>query len=135
MKAIVSIILSTLILLISSGLAYAKHFCGGHEMLSEITLGEAHLSCGMKMEASACGDELQDSHSCCSNKYLQVTTDDTFSKVDFDFNFDTQWFATLVTIFVLQEQILPESQNFCYKDYNPPPIQQDLQVLYETFLI
>ncbi len=135
MKAILSIVLSLLILLSSSGVAYAKHYCGGFEMLSKVTLGEEHLSCGMKMNVPACGDEEHEDHSCCSNRYLKVHTDNHFAKVSFDFDFATQWIPAFVTVFIFPKLTVPEAPNSVFTEYLPPPLEQDIQILYETFLI
>lgn len=136
MQRIISIVLSSLILLSSSGLAYAKHYCGNIEMVSKVTLGEAHLSCGMVMDTSPCGDEHEDEgHFCCSNKYLKISTDDQYAKVAFDFDFNIQWFATLVEIYVSKQLDVPTEPIAVYKYYRPPPLEKDFQVLFETFLI
>ena len=49
-QKVASVLLAFLMLLSSSGVTYAQHFCGDHEMMAKFTLGEAHLSCGMAME-------------------------------------------------------------------------------------
>lgn len=116
-------------------MAYAKHYCGGFEMLSKVTLGEEHLSCGMKMNSFSCGDEKQEGHGCCSNQYLKVLTDDHFAKVTFDFNFPNQWVPAFVTLFVFSELTLPQAPNSVFNEYLPPPLERDIQILYETFLI
>jgi hypothetical protein len=134
MQKIISIFLSVLLLASSSGIAYAQHFCGEYEMLSEITLGEKDLSCGMAMELPGC-DEEADEHDCCDNEYTKVDTDDTFAKVSFEFDFDENFVFTFISEFVLfQSENFPENPDL-YKDYSPPPIERDLQVLYDTFLI
>ncbi|MCB0457271.1 MAG: hypothetical protein R2776_06035 [Flavobacteriaceae bacterium] len=135
MKAIISILLSFLILLSSSGLAYAKHYCGPFEMLSKITLGEEALSCGMAMEKDSCGDEKQETHSCCSNKYVKVTTDDHFNKVSFDFNFQGEWVFIPVEVFEVSTIPVVQQKTPSQNPYRPPPLKKDFQVLYETFLI
>lgn len=116
-------------------MAYAKHYCGGFEMLSKVTLGEEHLSCGMKMTSVCCEEEKQEDHGCCSNQYLKVLTDDHFAKVSFDFNFPNQWVPVLVTVLVPTELMLPQDPHAVFKEYLPPPLERDIQVLYETFLI
>ena len=57
MQKVFSILLSILMLASSTGVTYAKHFCGGYEVLSVVTLGEKHLSCGMIMNPDSCKDE------------------------------------------------------------------------------
>ena len=61
----------------STGVTYAKHFCGDFEVISTITLGEKNLSCGMEMYAKKCDNEMQEeNHHCCKNKYENIDTDD-----------------------------------------------------------
>ncbi|MBT8261830.1 MAG: hypothetical protein KJO05_03345 [Bacteroidia bacterium] len=134
MQKIISIFLTILMLASSSGIAYAQHFCGEFEMLSEITLGEKDLSCGMAMELPGCDDET-DEHDCCDNEYTKVDTDDTFAKASFEFDPGENFIFAFYSVFVLfQVENYPENPDF-YKDYSPPPLERDLQVLYDTFLI
>ncbi len=135
MKQYISILLSTLLLLSSSGIAYAKHYCGEFEMLSQITLGEENLSCGMVMEETSCDDEQTEEHSCCDNEYTQVTTDNHFAKASFDIQFDQNFVAAFVATFVLNIPIADTITKDLYSVYDPPPIIRDIPVLYETFLI
>jgi len=129
-KAIVSILLSSLILLSSSGIAYAKHYCGKFEMLSKITLGEEHLSCGMTMPASACGDEKHQDHHCCSNTYLKVTTDSHFNKVTFQFNFQGQWIFIPAEVHEFRPLEATPQETTIFSYYRPPPLIRDYSVLY-----
>jgi hypothetical protein len=134
MKQLISICLSVLLLASSTGITYAQHFCGEYKMLSEITLGEKHLSCGMAMEMPGCEDESAD-HDCCDNEYVNVETDDTFAKASFDISFNTQFVAAFVSVFILQTpENFPDTSKFI-ADYDPPPLERDIQILYETFLI
>lgn len=137
MQKVISTLLSLLILLSSSGIAYAQHFCGDFEMISTLTLGEKQLSCGMAMEketSSECDDTFQ-KMDCCDNQYTTVDTDDTFTKTSFDVDLNKNFVAAFVSVFVLQTIAnYPSHTNF-FAEYNPPPLDQDFQVLYETFLI
>lgn len=134
MKQLVSIILSLLLLVSSSGLTYAQHYCGEYKMMSELTLGEKHLSCGMDMKMPGCDDE-KEKHNCCDNEFTSIDTDDNFAKASFEFGVQKIVAASFVSTFVLQLDFdLPEEPDV-YKDYGPPILEQDLQVLFETFLI
>lgn len=135
MKKVISIGLSLLLLASSSGIAYAQHFCGEYEMLSQITLGEQYLSCGMAMDNPGCEDGATQEHDCCDNHYTQVTTDDTFVKASFEIEFNKPFVVTLAAIFVLQQPENYASDTNFFREYHPPPLHQNFQVLYETFLI
>ena len=135
MRALTAIVLSFFILLSSSGLAFAQHYCLGHAMLSKITLGEASLSCGMVMDAATCDEGPKESHGCCSNSYLQVDTDSHFAKVSFEFRFDTLWVAILPETVVYREGAILSLAAFELPLQRPPPPKQKRQVLYQTFLL
>ena len=135
MKPVISILLSVLLLASSTGITYAKHFCGDFEMMAEVTLGEKSLSCGMAMEDSACADEEAEGHNCCDNEYVQVVVDDNFANSNYDIDIHQPFVAAFVAIFVLQELYdFDDSPDFL-SDYRPPPLYKDIPVLYETFLI
>ncbi|PKA82491.1 hypothetical protein ATE92_0621 [Ulvibacter sp. MAR_2010_11] len=136
MRKIISIFLSVLLLASSSGIAYAQHFCGEYEMLSELTLGEKNLSCGMSMDIPDCETKgTSEDHDCCDNHYTQVTTDDTFAKASFEINFTKTFVAAFVSVFVLEQPAIYTTNLISFAEYHPPPLEQDFQVLYETFLI
>lgn len=123
----------------SSGIAYAQHFCGGMEMMSQITMGEKNLSCGMEeMENPAeCAAEstAENHHDCCDNQIIKIQTDDNFAKASFDVKLNKTFVATFVSVFVLQEVDIASTEKTFFADYSPPPLEQDLNILYETFLI
>lgn len=52
MQRTISVLLTILILASSSGVTYAKHFCGDFEVVSTLTMGKKNLSCGMAMETN-----------------------------------------------------------------------------------
>ena len=134
MQRIFSVILSLLILLSTSGITYAQHFCGEFEMMAQLSMGEKHLSCGMAMETPGCEDETED-HDCCSNEYTSVEIDDTFSKTSFELDLNSNFLVVFRSVFVLQQDVLLESHIDYYKDYSPPPLGGDLHIQFQTFLI
>ena len=137
MQKVVSIFLSILMLASSSGIVYAQHFCSGMEVISEITMGEKHLSCGMEdLESTSC--DQKDSISkdnCCENHITQIQTDDNFAKASFEISFNKTFIASFVSAFVLNEVEITSTKKTFFADYNPPPLEQDLNILYDTFLI
>ncbi len=123
----------------SSGIAYAQHFCSGMEMMSEITLGEKHLSCGMDSDTAdtGCSDEniTEKAHDCCKNHITKIHTDDNYAKASFDLKLNKTFVATFVSVFVVKEVEIASIEKIFLADQNPPPLEQDFNILYETFLI
>lgn len=137
MKKAISIFLSLLMLASSSGIAYAQHFCSGTEMASQITLGEKFLSCGME----ECGDPSCDDNSniaedhCCQNHFTQIDTDENFAKASFEIKFQKFFIANIPAVFVPEAVEIVSIEKTFFAEYNPPPLEQDLNILYDTFLI
>src|SRR5690554_2885733 len=136
MQKTISIFFSFLLLISSSGIAFSQHFCGEMEMASEITLGEKHLSCGMEDFANpSCNDDhLTDDH-CCHNQFTSVQTDENFAKTSLDLKFQKLFSATFTSVFVLDVVEFASVQYTIFPDYDPPIIEQNLNILYDTFLI
>ncbi len=125
-----------LLLVSTSGVAYAQHFCGDFEMLSTLTLGEEKLSCDMvNLEDDACRDEKSENHSCCDNQYTKVTIDDNFHASQDTFQVPANFTAAFVSVFVLHIETSEIKTSELFSAYNPPPLIKNFPVLYETFLI
>ena len=135
MSKVISIVLSVLLLLSSTGITYAQHYCGELEVITKVTFGEEHLSCGMVMEIPGCDDNDDKDHHCCDNQYTAVTTDDDFAKANFDIDFNQSFAVPFVCIFVLQQLVEYDGRINKYTLYHPPPLYKNIPVLYETFLI
>ena len=134
MKKVISILMASLLLVSSSGIAYAQHYCGEFKMLSEITLGEKELSCGMVMELPGCDDN-EEEHNCCDNQYTKVETDDSFNKSSFEVELSPDFLLSFVSVFILNTVEGYTTTHDSFRDHSPPPLERDYQVLYESFLI
>jgi len=121
MQKAISIVLTILMLASSTGVTYAKHFCGDYEVISTITLGEKNLTCGMSMEADHCDDRKIKSYQCCKNKYENVDTDDNYSLSSFDLQINIPFIASFVSVFVLQQKNDTSQSPHFYANYDPPP--------------
>lgn len=135
MRKAISIVLTVLLLASSTGITYAKHFCGGFEVISTITFGEEYLSCGMVMNADSCNDTEEEGLDCCKNQYKQIDIDDNFANSSFQVNLNVPFLASFISVFVLQViEYQPQSLH-SYSYYDPPPLDKDISVLYQVFVI
>ena len=123
-----------LLLTSSTGISYAQHFCGGVEMLSQIMLGEKEFSCGINVEIPDCTTKTSD-HGCCDSHYTSIDTDDHFAKAKFQIDFKLSTAIAAVPVNSLQVDRVYDIQSISYAEYHPPPLEQDIQVLFSTFLI
>ena len=136
MKQITSILLTLLLLISNTGITYAQHFCGGHQMMAKVTIGQERLSCGMALVKDLCDESHQsDTHSCCNNLYTQVAFDDTVEQPIVEFQLTPVFDVDNNAIISSVSEILTLQEEVVYTIYNPPPLIKDFPVLFDTFLI
>ena len=136
MKQIISILLTLLLLISNTGITYAQHFCGGHQMMAKVTIGQERLSCGMALVKDLCDESHQsDTHSCCNNLYTQVAFDDTVEQPTVEFQLTPPLKANTTTFSASVYEILTLQKEVVYTIYNPPPLIKDFPILFDTFLI
>ncbi len=136
MKQIISILLTLLLLISNTGITYAQHFCGGHQMMAKVTIGQERLSCGMALVKDLCDESHQsDTHSCCNNLYTQVAFDDTVEQPTVEFQLTPPLKANTTTFSASVYEILTLQKEVVYTLYNPPPLIKDFPILFDTFLI
>jgi hypothetical protein len=112
------------------------HYCGDH--LVDFSLSEKVDTCMMKAELSKSSSEcavMDMEMDCCSDVEIVIDGQDDL-KISFEqLTFDQQLFVasfayTYINLFErLDENIIP------FKDYSPPPLIRDIQILDQTFLI
>ncbi len=136
MKQITSILLTLLLLISNTGITYAQHFCGGHQMMAKVTIGQERLSCGMAPVKDLCDESHQsDTHSCCNNLYTQVAFDDTVEQPIVEFQLTPPLKANTTTFSASVYEIITLQKEVVYSIYNPPPLIKNFPVLFDTFLI
>ncbi|MBE0655307.1 MAG: hypothetical protein IH594_16015 [Bacteroidales bacterium] len=118
------------------------HFCGGEAIETKIMLGKTHLGCGMMDIDLSCEDSGKTGNHpvrfnnlpCCENEFqiIQVTEEFVKDAILDSFNVD---FAAAFLATLLNGDLIPNSTIQFYTDYSPPPLEKDVQVLFQTFLI
>lgn len=135
MQRLLAICLSVLMLLSSTGITYAEHFCGSFKMMSKLTLGEESLHCGMAVVEEGCDSDQVKAMDCCDNHYLAVQTDDTFAKVQFNLALSAAILVAQPSNFSLSNTPKSFTAPVAYRQYRPPPNIWNFQVAFQTFLI
>ncbi|MEN2284077.1 hypothetical protein AAGF08_18180 [Algoriphagus sp. SE2] len=138
MKKTISIALSFILLFASIGMAKSTHFCGGMEMLSEMSIKASHIDCGMEQKTPDCdSEEDHQTHfksSCCDNEFEVMNMDEDFSFAKAGINLHLDFAVAFVYTFIFNGNI-QETPIAEYSYYSPPILKQDHQVLFQTFLI
>ncbi len=142
MKQIFSILLSLILLVGNSYLTIGIHFCGGEAVESKIILGETHLGCGMMDREESCKDsENSNKHKtsfektpCCENQYQTIQPTEDFiqdaTKIASNVEFAVAFIYTTLNL-----DLFPKSSHPVYTEYISPPLEKDIPVLFQTFLI
>lgn len=136
LRKIASISMALIVLFSTMSFSVDMHYCGDH--LVDFSLSEKVDTCMMKAELSKSSSEcavMDMEMDCCSDVEIVIEGRDDL-KISFDqLTFDQQLFVasfvyTYINLFErLDENIIP------FKDYSPPPLIRDIQILDQTFLI
>ena len=121
-----------LVLLSTLSFTMEKHFCG--DTLIDVAIFTKAITCGMDMEAVS--KISLEKKSCCKDELEIVKGQDKLKKASFeDLHLDQQFFlAALVHSFTNLFEVLPK-QVVPHKDYSPPNLVADIQVLDQVFII
>lgn len=141
MKQIFSISLSFILLASHMFLAMGTHFCGGEVVETKIILGETHLGCGMMDMGEPCDNSNHnknetnfDKTPCCENEYQTVLSTNEFVKDTVQIAFNIEFAVTFIYT-TLNLDLFPKPTPQFYTKYISPPLEKDIQVLFQTFLI
>lgn len=135
MKRFAAAILMVFFLVGVIGLKYDAHYCGGELVSENLSFIPKDLSCGMKgMDQDRSDDDLSFGKHCCDNKHLSFQIDDDYN------DYQVQDFGTNVIAVIPPAALELSIVEFSNVDYNfigysPPPIERDIIVLNQTFLI
>lgn len=142
MKKVFSIILSFILLVSHISFIIGTHYCGGEAVETKVMFDKTHLGCGMPDMDLSCEEAVQtNTHDatienipCCENEFQTFQFTNEFVKeatpVTFTVNYAIA-FIYATANFELFSNIAPQS----FTDFSPPPLEKDIQVLFQTFLI
>lgn len=124
-----STILALLVLFSTFSFTVDKHFCGS--MLVDKAIFSEAKTCGMEMGSETTNSE----DSCCTNEKTAVEGQDEL-KISFNsLDFDQQLFLSTLTFSYINLFDGSPIQIVPFKNYTPPLLVADIQVLDQVFLI
>lgn len=129
-----STLLAFLVLFSTFSFTVEKHFCG--DFLVDISyFGEAD-ACGIESKKDDCNLQKITKKKCCNDEVQQIEGQDELQKSSVEkIKIEQQKFLLAFVVSYnnlfknLSKQIVP------HKNYSPPNLTQDLQVLHEVFII
>jgi len=130
---IVSVLMAFVVLFSTMSFTIDMHYCG--DTLVDTAVFSKAKTCGMEsMETSSC-ESPQLKKDCCSEEQISFEGENELQLTFEDLNFEQQVFVfnfiyTHINLFEgLEENIVP------FKEYSPPLVVKDIQLLDEQFLI
>ncbi|KGL58625.1 HYC_CC_PP family protein [Polaribacter sp. Hel1_85] len=126
---IASFSLALLVLFSTFSFTVEKHYCG--EFLMDVSFTGDADNCGMEMEIKSAKKK-----NCCKDEIHHIEGQDELQQVSIDdFDISKQQFLVAFHISFNDLFVENESKKTYYKDFSPPDIPIDYQVLYQSFLI
>ena len=121
-------LLALLVLFSTVSFTVEKHYCG--DVLVDISVFSEVEKCGMEAM------EILQKKTCCKDEVNVVEGQDELKVSSFeDLDFEEQLFITVFTFaYINGFESLPK-QTISHKDYSPPNLVYDIQVLDQVFII
>jgi hypothetical protein len=133
-KNITSLFLAFLVLFSTMSLTINEHYCG--KLLVDTTVFTKANTCGMDIHPSHTNSQnVKTNKECCNTIHILKEGQNELTISTNSLSFDQQLFvASFIYSYInlfegLDNKITP------FKNYSPPLVDKDVQVLYQTFLI
>ena len=108
----------------------------GRAVDSELMIGMHELSCGMMDMDAGCetpGTNIM-APGCCDNEFIAVEIEDDYQIVNAKINLGPNFLFAFTYTFLFKKAQNAEPL-MAYVDHHPPPLEQDYQSLYQSFLL
>jgi len=136
-KKALSILLALFMLASNVGIAANTHYCGGNAVDRSLSLGFENLSCGMPESSEIIQSqeeiEVLRPQPCCEDVHELLQLDEEADVKKGSIEVNTTFFVAFVyacsTLHTFEEKEQP------FQKYAPPLLRQNVQVLFQTFLI
>jgi len=110
----------------------------GHAVASAITIGESELSCGMTSMDTFCdtidGIMKYVPQNCCDNDHISMQIKDDY-QVEPDNIVIEKQFLFAFTYAFLSSNLTDRESTFTFSTSHSPPLDKDIQSMYQTFLL
>lgn len=135
MQKSISILIAFLLLISTTQLTFGQHYCEGKVVAAAMMVGQEKMSCEPSPTDLGCEDEDTELADCCLNVYHQVETDTDYSGSHFTVDFNPVFVITETFNLSFRQFDIYSLKSTLYQKYLPPPLQKDIPILYQTFLI
>lgn len=131
---ITSSLMAVLVLFSTLSITVEKHFCG--EFLVDVSYFGTAQNCAEEIgEDEGCDVPGTIKKKCCKDEIAQIEGQDDLRNTPEKFDLVTQQFLLAFTISYTGLFEYVSKQSDPHKDYGPPKLTKDIQVLHEVFII
>lgn len=121
------------------GFTMYTHYCGGQAVDAIFSMGNRNSDCGMEDNTDGCPQNEQSENQiqsipCCEN-HLQILQLDENVVVQADNQTDNSVCITAWVYSTFRHFISSDYTTLHYSYFTPPLPEQDIQILFQTFLI
>jgi hypothetical protein len=139
LKRVIALFFAVVMLASNAGFALNTHYCGGEAVESSLSIGIAHLDCGMTetkkdCESGASHTNQIDRKPCCENEHQSFQLEDDFELQSDSNPIHPVFIIAFVDSFVQTIIDVPSIEIFS-ANFSPPLPKQDKQVLFQSFLL
>lgn len=132
-RKIVALTLVFVFLIANNTYAITSHFCGSY--LVDVSFLGKTSSCSMETSDDDCDSEPKITKDCCKDITQIVESEIENSKLEVEgISFELSFQLSFIATFLNQYSLTKKEYEFP-KDNSPPDLDQDFQILFETFLI
>lgn len=136
MKKAIALLMSFLLLGSQVGFSVATHYCGGEVSDRAISLLGEELSCGMESMEKSCAfaNSGISEKSCCDDESNVYQLNEDFQQKQRSIDSQTNFLAVFAINYFLLFDTEQVAENYQVPP-QPPLIQQNTQVLFQSFLL
>lgn len=127
-----SVAMALLVLMSTLSFTMEKHFCG--DRLIDFAIFSQANTCGMEAENAV--SSTADKTTCCKDEVEIFKGQDKLKKASLeDFHFDQPVFVISLVYFYRNPFIGLTEKNIPHKNYSPPRLVTDIQIINQVFII
>jgi hypothetical protein len=126
-------LMALLLLVSTTSWKVEKHYC--MDVLVDVAFFIPAQDCGMDINLEDDSSEKIEKQSCCDDEVIVVEGIDDVKSAGDDFDLQQQFFIIAYSYSYLSLFQIDETENFPHKNYAPPRLVKDIQLLDDVFII
>lgn len=123
-------------------LTIGTHYCGGQAVENKFLFGKTHLGCNISGMEEPCKKSEKTNNNgvsfnkfpCCENEYQTFQAANDFIEYVAPITFNNEFAVAFIST-PMNLGTFPKTTYHFYSKYSSPPLEKDIKILFQTFLI